>query len=1302
MKRMMQIFLIAVSPLICAPDPGDLFVPTGTAGKYDVVLRDPTCPQLQEAINPYIEDPTAPWKIYVTGKFNAATTGVVQQTDISAHKFGTCSTDGKSCNVTADCPATETCDDLGFRVCFAVIPSTNIGSDNFPNGDGSTNIGDTQNNLTIYWDHVYAELEDTGQTLPMIFGYLGHGYVKGRASATTDGFATGSRVGNMVMSGDLTVVSNSQTGNKTWPKGRVPRFPFDSGANTFHVTSHLGFFDTDMREADWSGLRYSFVGEDPKSSTVGWLHEAGWLIRYPRMTIRNATIGAWLMSNQIGSNTHSQYDNSSYNVVMGSLNGGYINLATTCESGFCTGASTGHAGGFTAYGISLNEGQVSDLVMTNVFGAQLYGLRSERGENERPTSTAALGDRVSIGAGYCDPNSVDPYRNDLAGNSVEDWFCTSDEQCNNGATGAGTGKCIIDDYGATPGSDYYTGNIMLQWEGIVRQTHARFAGLALGPAATPRDVVSTDYGGPDIVFTGQISVSDADRTVPADWDDTTGGGFDTSSLGSGSCPATTNQYCWVGDNPAHDCSTDAGAVDHTDDDTWTLCRYSGSWSAVTFSCGNDDIDCTPYYEHPNANVRVDMGQSNMDALATPVIAEVLPLTMVKSPEQSKVRVISNGWCIGPWRTDNKNECIFDNGHCPDSPENCHVEFQAFSDDADALSTSTGVERMNMVIVGEVRTEKCDESTSLDSCQPITFSGSKKTSIDCRGGHFANRLKTAPTITGTATFMQGNRNVGGSSSEFADVSAKDLIQGHDGRWYVIYDQTDANNLVLLTDYLGPNKAAESGNYTISLGKEILQTDASGGLVMNQGECEFFCLDACASATCASGSRSGLPCVVDGDCPTSTCNEETQRTVPARMIDLEGNDNMLESCLFRTVNQLKDDFAVMIGDDDNTVSIHSTYACRGTQANDHDYMISGFDLTDPNDNGIGAMYYSRGSANQFYTVGRVDGWNTFLVSAGGQQNVVFDGQLENVWRALRAPRGWVGVIELPYQEQHQSSSSVTDISTMGWIEIGDPGAGSNSLIFRAPHMDWPASPDWGSFININGESEVWLDVKMDSDLDLASIISCGTAGTINVSGTVYCEGSTECETLDTDCTYVNFSVNGRSYFTSPTSALAPIVLIDSEGRQIEFGPWTAVEFLQMKVNDTDTWTFSLSNAGSGKFAILADGSISSTNSIIATGSAPVIAGGLLQFGHTLASSAGCIDEVDAAHEYAYYDKDCDGTPDANEPLFGGCIDVGADPPSTCEPGECYIDTDDTDDTNCTTTGNPSICFCTSVNTWQEEPD
>ena len=43
------------------------------------------------------------------------------------------------------------------------------------------------------------------------------------------------------------------------------------------------------------------------------------------------------------------------------------------------------------------------------------------------------------------------------------------------------------------------------------------------------------------------------------------------------------------------------------------------------------------------------------------------------------------------------------------------------------------------------------------------------------------------------------------------------------------------------------------------------------------------------------------------------------------------------------------------------------------------------------------------------------------------------------------------------------------------------------------------------------------------------------------------------------------------------------------------------------------------------------------------------------------------------------------------------IGAFPPALCTPGTIWVDTKASDDTNCTTTANNSLCLCTAPNRW-----
>jgi hypothetical protein len=48
-------------------------------------------------------------------------------------------------------------------------------------------------------------------------------------------------------------------------------------------------------------------------------------------------------------------------------------------------------------------------------------------------------------------------------------------------------------------------------------------------------------------------------------------------------------------------------------------------------------------------------------------------------------------------------------------------------------------------------------------------------------------------------------------------------------------------------------------------------------------------------------------------------------------------------------------------------------------------------------------------------------------------------------------------------------------------------------------------------------------------------------------------------------------------------------------------------------------------------------------------------------------------------------------------GGRVSVGAFPNAVCTTGDMHVDTDETDDTNCTTTADNSLCLCTATDTW-----
>jgi len=61
------------------------------------------------------------------------------------------------------------------------------------------------------------------------------------------------------------------------------------------------------------------------------------------------------------------------------------------------------------------------------------------------------------------------------------------------------------------------------------------------------------------------------------------------------------------------------------------------------------------------------------------------------------------------------------------------------------------------------------------------------------------------------------------------------------------------------------------------------------------------------------------------------------------------------------------------------------------------------------------------------------------------------------------------------------------------------------------------------------------------------------------------------------------------------------------------------------------------------------------------------------------------------------DADGPVIATKNAWKIRLQNGAAPDATCLEGEIFIDTDETDDTNCTTAEDNSICLCVGTNTW-----
>lgn len=43
------------------------------------------------------------------------------------------------------------------------------------------------------------------------------------------------------------------------------------------------------------------------------------------------------------------------------------------------------------------------------------------------------------------------------------------------------------------------------------------------------------------------------------------------------------------------------------------------------------------------------------------------------------------------------------------------------------------------------------------------------------------------------------------------------------------------------------------------------------------------------------------------------------------------------------------------------------------------------------------------------------------------------------------------------------------------------------------------------------------------------------------------------------------------------------------------------------------------------------------------------------------------------------------------------AGAFPPATCTPGQIFVDTDETVDTNCPTVADNALCYCITANNW-----
>lgn len=73
------------------------------------------------------------------------------------------------------------------------------------------------------------------------------------------------------------------------------------------------------------------------------------------------------------------------------------------------------------------------------------------------------------------------------------------------------------------------------------------------------------------------------------------------------------------------------------------------------------------------------------------------------------------------------------------------------------------------------------------------------------------------------------------------------------------------------------------------------------------------------------------------------------------------------------------------------------------------------------------------------------------------------------------------------------------------------------------------------------------------------------------------------------------------------------------------------------------------------------------------------------------------VAGAAPAAWLAADADGNVTGTSHEWVITIQNGAAPGATCSVGEIFIDTDETDDTNCTTTADNSLCICTAADTW-----
>lgn len=551
-----------------------------SASGSDVVLHNPTCQEIQIAINTWIDE-DGPKRdrdllVKLSGKLR------ISEAVLLGRNFRS-----------------------GYNVCVALVPTKTV-TKGFPVGDATTNRGWSNERLHLVFDRFHVELSSRDQTVPMIFLQLGNGYHKGRWSRTDANWVGGSWVRYINLSGSLTVEA-SGCSKGTWPTGRVPRLPF-SGPN-FPRSSKIGIFASSVQESDMQDLSYRFHGCGLHSGDIGWLKMTGWSNTYPAMTIRYATIGSWWMGNSIGAwYAGSVLDSNGINVLIGGPFGGSAPVHPSCASGNCGVMQREAVSGLSVFGVTAAEAYASDWVITDAADLSFYGLRSESGARW-PTDPHLLGDHVVLGAGFCAPGSRDPLRNRLpTDDSVEDWPCHDDYQC-------GTGKCLVSDFG-NAGVDYYLEDIVIEGRVMGTGFHNKFQPLAIGPAAVPREKFKAAYKGTQVTLIGSFYPGDTDETE--NWPK----GFLAANLPpegmtNGSCTAQGGNRCWVGDlrdKRAGARCEGTGTVNHDTSTGWALCKWAqGQWRVTGGpSCfDQDDLDCGLLDWHPAARVRINAAEQSV-------------------------------------------------------------------------------------------------------------------------------------------------------------------------------------------------------------------------------------------------------------------------------------------------------------------------------------------------------------------------------------------------------------------------------------------------------------------------------------------------------------------------------------------------------------------------------------------------------------------------------------------------------------------------------------------------------------------